>query len=179
MKRVILCIEDDIYKTACMKNCAEAGFHLEVRITETSSEVDLLEKVIAADADEILYLPHEGIDAFMVRLRKSGATRLNTEIRILLCQQFESTVSKVVRDTVTEVAGMSKSARTRLRRSHARARRTDEDHASHDVMSGAAGNAGVAEGRHLLKKREGILKQAHGHSRASSFAQAQVQVYQR
>ena len=120
MKRVILCIEDDIYKTACMKNCAEAGFHLEVRISETSNEIDLLEKIITADADEILYLPHEGVEAFMARLKRSGATRLNTEVRILLCQQFESMVSKVVRDTVTEFAQMSKAARTKLRRSHAR-----------------------------------------------------------
>ncbi|MCA2959394.1 MAG: hypothetical protein IOD12_04020 [Silvanigrellales bacterium] len=123
MKRVILCIEDDIYKTACMKNCAEAGFHLEVRISETTNETDLLEKVITADADEILYLPHEGIDAFMARLKKNGATRLNTEVRILLCQHFESLVSKVVRDTVSEFAGMSKTARTKLRRNHERSRR--------------------------------------------------------
>lgn len=123
MKRVILCIEDDIYKTACMKNCAEARFHLQVRISESTNEVDLLEKVIAADADEVLYLPHQGVDAFLERLKKSGATRLNTEVHILLCQQFEAIVSKVVRDTVTELAEMSKTARAKLRRHHVRLRR--------------------------------------------------------
>jgi hypothetical protein len=125
MKRVILCIEDDIYKTACMKNCAEAGFHLEVRISETSSEVDLLEKIITADADEILYIPSGGVDAFMTHLKTCKATRLNTEVRIILCQQFEASVSKVVKDTVSEFAGMSKTARTKIRRAHARARQVD------------------------------------------------------
>lgn len=118
MKRIILCIEDDIYKTACMKNCAEARFHLEVSIQESGNEIDLLEKMIAKDADEIMYLPHEGVDHFLNHLKSCGATRLNTEIRILLCQQFESTISKVIKETVTAFAGKTKQARNKLRRSH-------------------------------------------------------------
>ena len=118
MKRIILCIEDDIYKTACMKNCAEARFHLEVSIQESKNEIDLLEKMIAQDADEIMYLPHEGVDHFLDHLKDCGANRLNTEIRILLCQQFESSISKVIKDTVTEFAGKTKHARSKLRRAH-------------------------------------------------------------
>ena len=118
MKRIILCIEDDIYKTACMKNCAETRFHLDVSIQESKNEVDLLEKMFDQDADEILYLPHNGVDHFLNHLKMRGANRLNTEIRILLCQQFESSISKVIKETVTVFAGKTKQARSKFRRAH-------------------------------------------------------------
>lgn len=118
MKKIILCVENDIYKTACMKNCAEARFHLQVNIEETSNEVELLEKVIAADADEIYYLPNQGMESFINHLKHSKASRLNTEVRILLCQRFESSISKIVSEAVTAFSQLSKSGRCRLRRTH-------------------------------------------------------------
>lgn len=179
MKRVILCIEDDIYKTACMKNCAEAGFHLEVRIQETSTEVDLLETVITSEADEILYLPNEGVEAFLARLKADRATRLNTEVRIVLCQQFESTVSKVVRDTVTEFAAMSKTARARVRKAHARARtvpgapgsrEADANASGAGACGSAAGNPRIRERGHLLEKRHRVLQEPARNRRAAALA---------
>ena len=116
MKKVILCIEGDIYKTACMKNCAEAKFHINVQVVEAKTESELLEQVISENADEIMFMSDSGTEEFLNHLEGAHASRLNCEVRILLCRQFELAVSRVVREAVTVFSHLSKSARGKMRR---------------------------------------------------------------
>jgi hypothetical protein len=103
---------------ACMKNCAEAQFHLAVNVVQTKDEIDLLNKVIEANADEIMYLSSEGIEGFLKHLKDLKATRLTIDLKILMCQQFEAQISKQVKETITQLAQMPKSSRLKIRRAH-------------------------------------------------------------
>ena len=86
---------------------------------------------------------------------------------------------KVVRDTVNEFASMSKTARLKVRRAHARARRfpdavlpASKNAAVENTSAGA--HAGVGKGGHLLQQRDRILQKAARDGSAAAFAKAQI-----
>lgn len=116
MKRRILVIEDNIYKTACMKNCAEAQFHLEVGLSESSGGNHLIETVLGWDADEIFFAPESDIESFFRLLRQLKVTRLQTELHILVCPDFDASGSRLIKQAVHDIAAQPKCVRRKLKK---------------------------------------------------------------
>ncbi len=116
MTKRILVIEDNIYKTACLKNCAEAQFHLEVSLDESQNEQDLVEKVICSNADEIVMAQDSKIEEFIDNLKAQRATRLNTQICILLCPDMDAAAGRRLKEKVQRLAAEPKTARSKMRR---------------------------------------------------------------
>jgi hypothetical protein len=92
MKTKVLIIEDNFSKFFTTKQILEAQLRLEVAVVDVESGRDLVAQTAELNPDVIMFRPNGGVAELMDKLQKRRANRRNTEITLMLAQDFDDEV---------------------------------------------------------------------------------------
>ena len=103
MKTKVLIIEDNFCKFFATKQVLESQLKLEVQAQDVRTSKELLEVTSGFAPDLIICRPEGGVSDLLNRMKKRRTNRRNTEITLLLTQDFEEEQMQKFQDYVTQL----------------------------------------------------------------------------
>lgn len=101
MKTKVLIIEDNFSKFFSTKQVLEAQLKLEVRAQDIRTGQELADATAAFAPDTVMIRPEGGVAALLQKMKKRGSNRRNTEITLLLAQEFDDDVIRQFENAVS------------------------------------------------------------------------------
>lgn len=92
MKTKVLIIEDNFAKFFTTKQVLESQLKLEVQTHSVETGAELATVTAALSPDLVMVRPEGGITELLLKMKKRGTNRRNTEITILLTPDFDDGV---------------------------------------------------------------------------------------
>lgn len=89
MKTKVLIIEDNLYKYFTTKQVLEAQLKITVQAKDIASCRELVEEARTFEPDLVVFRPNGGIAELLGKMQKRRSNRRNTEITLLLAQDFD------------------------------------------------------------------------------------------
>lgn len=103
MKTKVLIIEDNFAKYFTTKQVLEATLKLQVQAIDVSTGAELLSATKSLNPDLIVFRPNGGVAELLTKMKKRRTNRRNTEITLLLTQDFEEEQMQKFQDYVTQL----------------------------------------------------------------------------
>lgn len=92
MKTKVLIIEDNFSKFFSTKAILEAQLKLDVDAKDIGTGTELAAATLQLSPDMVMIRPEGGVVEVLKKLKKRGSNRRNTEITLLLTQDFDDEV---------------------------------------------------------------------------------------
>ena len=98
MKTKVVIIEDNFCKYFTTKQVLESQLKIEVSVVDVSMGGDIAEAMAAVGPDVIVFRPNGGVTDLLEKLKKRHINRRNTEITLVLAEEFDADVSRRLQD---------------------------------------------------------------------------------
>ncbi|MCC6132624.1 MAG: hypothetical protein IT186_22080 [Acidobacteria bacterium] len=89
MKTKVLIIDDNFYKYFTTKQVLESQLKLDVKAQDVGTSKELVAMAKDFNPDVVMFRPDGGVAELLVRMRKRRTNRRNTEITLVLAQDFD------------------------------------------------------------------------------------------
>ncbi len=89
MKTKVLIIEDNFAKYFTTKQVLEAQLKVTVKAVDVETSQELMDETAKINPDMILFRPNGGVAELLLKMKKRGTNRRNTEIILLLADDFD------------------------------------------------------------------------------------------
>ena len=101
MKTKVLIIEDNYYKYFTTKQVLETQLHMKVNVLDVGCSRELIDATQMLDPDLIVFRPNGGVAELLDKMKKRRTNRRNTEITILVTQEFDDDVARKFQEFVS------------------------------------------------------------------------------
>ena len=101
MKTKVLIIEDNFSKFFTTKQVLEAQLKLEVHAQDIKTGQELVDATAAFGPDMVMVRPEGGVAELLLKMKKRRTNRRNTEITLLLTQDFDDEVIQQLEDMMS------------------------------------------------------------------------------
>jgi chemotaxis response regulator CheB len=92
MKTKVMIVEDNFYKSFTTKQILESQLKLDVKMVDVSTGQELVQATAEFKPDVIFFRPEGGVADLLMRMKKRHSNRRNTEITLVLAQEFDDEV---------------------------------------------------------------------------------------
>jgi CheY-like chemotaxis protein len=104
MKTKVLIIEDNFYKYFTTKQVLESQLKLDVRTQDVGTSRELVAMAQTLNPDVVMFRPDGGVAELLTKMKKRRTNRRNTEITLLLAQDFDDEAVRKFQDYFESMA---------------------------------------------------------------------------
>ena len=106
MKTKVLIIEDNVYKFFTTKQVLEAQLKVDIQVVSVHTGKELIDQAAALSPDLVMFRSHDGggIGELLLRMKKRNTNRRNTEITLLVTQEVDDDLARLIQQFVSSRA---------------------------------------------------------------------------